>query len=422
MTHETPQSTRADSPQLMAGAARTDITPSDLKALNPIGGGDFEGVHDRLFLRALVLDDGLTRLVLVATDLIEVGDMAPVRRRIEAELGVPTAQVLITASHTHSAPRLGRVSPGALAHDGGEESRLYSERVYDVMVEAVGSAIASLRPARMAHGAGHADVNVNRDCYVNGKWTLGFNADGPSDKAVNVVAFFDDDDSVIGLIMNYPVHSVVTLGSKQISGDLAGAAAARVERILGGSAVALWTLSSVGDQNPRIQLGFPGEFTSDQVDAAWAASDAQGLVVGAEVVRVVQGLRGREGSLRFRAVERVLAMPVKRGVDVMDTMKQADVSTVDLRLIAFGLGSIAIAGVNGEVTTTVAQRLKRSSPSSTTVLISMANDRIGYLPDDESFVRGTFEANGSPIAQGHAESAIVGDLSDMVRSVMLGPA
>ena len=401
---------------LHAGAAKADITPADLTALNPMGGGSFTGVHDPLFLRAIVLSDGAEEAALVSCDLIEAGDMTDVRKRIERELGIPYGHIFITATHSHNAPRIGLVSPGSLAHGGGPEVAAYTEHVYDTMVETLRQARASARPARFGLGAGTADVNVNRDEYADGRWRLGYNPEGPSDKTVWVVKFEALDGAPIAVLINYAVHSTVTLGTKEISGDLAGAAARHVERHLGGEVVAVWTPGPLGDQAPRVCLErAPGEAPA----FAYQAMEAQGLLVGAEVVRVARSVTKLSSAGRVRAADRVISCPVKRGVDVMEDMRQEDVPFVDLRLGLILLGQIALVGVSGEVVTRICQRLRRESPQASTILISIVNDRIGYIADDEAYDRPTHEVNGSPVRRGYAENAIVSGAIDMINAMAL---
>jgi neutral ceramidase len=101
--------TMAASPEdagLRAGAAAVNITPP---LGEPIVGGfhpyPATHVHDELDARCLVLDDGSTKLALVVCDLLgihrSVSDEA--RRLIMAETGIPVENVLISATHTHSA-------------------------------------------------------------------------------------------------------------------------------------------------------------------------------------------------------------------------------------------------------------------------------------------------------------------------------
>ncbi|MCW2607589.1 MAG: hypothetical protein JWO60_2282 [Frankiales bacterium] len=90
---------------LRAGAAQVDITPklggTTLGYVRPDMAVD--GVHTRLTGRALVLEDGDTRVALLATDLGFPLDKDKVVARV-ADLGYTHATVLYTGTHTHSGP------------------------------------------------------------------------------------------------------------------------------------------------------------------------------------------------------------------------------------------------------------------------------------------------------------------------------
>jgi hypothetical protein len=102
----------------------------------------------------------------------------------------------------------------------------------------------------------------------------------------------------------------------------------------------------------------------------------------------------------------------------MDDMKQEDVPFVNLRLSLLLLNQIALTGVSGEVVTSIYWRLKKESPLTSTILISITNDRIGYIPEDAAFDRSTHEVNGCPILRGYAEDAIVTGLTSMIESAL----
>ena len=91
---------------LLAGAARVDITPQDVTGLTNLWRTPFDGVHDHIFVRALVVDNGINCAAIVAADLVEFGDTSRVREQIEKEIGIPTEHIIITASHDHNAPGL----------------------------------------------------------------------------------------------------------------------------------------------------------------------------------------------------------------------------------------------------------------------------------------------------------------------------
>src|SRR5690606_29223876 len=62
-------------------------------------------VHDELHARSLVLDDGTTKLALVVCDLLGLHRSLSIeaRRLIEQATGIPPENVMISATHTHSA-------------------------------------------------------------------------------------------------------------------------------------------------------------------------------------------------------------------------------------------------------------------------------------------------------------------------------
>lgn len=94
-----------DPGQLKAGAAQVDITPklggTTLGYVRPDMSVD--GVHTRLTGRALVLQDGDSKVALLATDLGFPLDKDDVIARV-ADLGYTHANVLYTGTHTHSGP------------------------------------------------------------------------------------------------------------------------------------------------------------------------------------------------------------------------------------------------------------------------------------------------------------------------------
>jgi hypothetical protein len=408
------------------GAAKVDITPKDLTSLNPMGGKTFAGVHDPIYARALVLESGKNLVAMVTLDLIEAGDTSEVRKRIAKELGIPFDHIMISATHDHSAPRLGDVTPGALAHGGGQESAAYTRMVNGEIVEALRAAKAALQPATFGLKTGSADINVNRDQYTAKGWQMGVDPDRPSTKTVWVMKFQNAAGEPIAILINYAVHSTATLGANLVSGDIAGAAERYVEQHDGDKVVALWTMGPAGDQNPRFATfgfggppGTPPRSAKDAEEisqAGFEAMDAQGFMVGAEVVRVTKLIQAATSTVRLEADERVFSCPVKQGVNQMADMKQAAAVTVPIRLSLIMLNQVALVGVSGEVVTNIYTHLMKSSPLADTIMVTIANDRIGYIADDAAYDTPYFEVNGTPAARGCAENGIVDGLVGMIDS------
>ena len=400
--------------QLLAGAAKVDITPQDLTGLTNLWRNPFDGVHDRIYLRALVVDNGIHTAAIVASDLLEYGDTTVVRDRVTQEVGIPADHIIITASHAHNTPRVGSVSPGATAYKGGPATQAYTKVIYDQIVAVVQQAKAALQPARVGIGTGQAAVNTNRDEYTTEGWKLGVNPNGPSDKTVWVVKFETTSGDPIAILMNYAVHAVV-LGPDNtlVSGDLAGVAERYVEQYYDDKVVALWTIGAAGDQNPKY-MSWDTTYSQKDREPGYPLMNALGQIVGEEVVRVAAQIDRMTPMARIEAEGKVIscpAAPPKRrrgGKDV------PQVDSLDIYLGLVMINHIAITSVSGEVATNIYYHLRKDSPFTHTMMITMANDRIGYIIEDAAYETPTFEALGTPLQPGTAEKAIVHGLVDMM--------
>jgi len=93
-----------------------------------------------------------------------------------------------------------------------------------------------------------------------------------------------------------------------------------------------------------------------------------------------------------------------------------DASPVEIRLGLLRVGDVMIGAVNAEVFNPIAQRLKRESPFKATMMATLTNGaaRSGYIPDDESFGKYTFEVLSSRLQPGCAESSIVNGILTLI--------
>jgi hypothetical protein len=388
---------------LGAGAARVDITPPKDAAL-PMSGyagrGPHQGIHDNIYVRALVLDDGAARAAIVSCDII--GFPEPVWNalagRIEKEAGIRRENLLLAGVHTHGAP-----TPGPA--DGNP----YLARLHDSIVEAVRQAAANLKPARIGYGAGRASVNTNRVARsAQGGWMLGVNPEGVSDKTVAVVKVEGGAGEPIALLVNYPVHgTVMGQRNQMISGDLPGAASRFIERQPGPPAVALWTSGAAGDQNA---IYGPGD-NFGQVDIL-------GRILAEEALRVAGEIKTLARA-PIHGAQKVVSCPGQRAPKGASPARDLniqfeDAPPVNIRLSLVTVGNIAFGGVSGEVPTRIGERLKKESPLARTMMPTHCNGSSGYLPDDESYQRVSYEITSSRVKPGCAESAIVNGLVEMM--------
>jgi neutral ceramidase len=417
--------------QLRAGAAKVDVTPAE-NALPP----SYEGILDRIHSRAIVIDDGTALAALISVDAGAVPDAIwlEVTRQLERELGIPTDNVLLTATHTHSVPR----------QDVGP----YTDKI----VESVRLAKGRLTSARVGYGTGVSYLNVNRNIIdpQTRRWWEGPNYEGPSDKTVAVIAFEDQRGEPIAVYYNYAMHAVTVGQLDMVSGDAPGSASKYIEDSFDGNVVALWSSGAAGDQNPiyfqqtyelrairvkdyaergiDISNAMPpgGEGLNRQDPAVARLMNQQkqmilsmGQFLGEEVLHVMRGMDRTEAAIRIAGRHTIVSCPGRERTNAGRAGfpgEYREAGPVEIRLGLLELGDIAIGTVNAEVFNPIAQRLKRESPRARTMLATLTNGvaRSGYIPHDAGFGMYTFEVLSSRLQPGCAESAIVNGLLDLL--------
>ncbi len=243
--------TKAENPthQLRAGVALSDITTDASDA----------PIHDRLYAKALVLDDGKTRLALITLDVTAIGGreisrnalpdvtqvfLPALRARIQQDLDIPALNVLVNASHTHP--------PGRMLCD----DRQQIERTFD----AVRRAAANLTPVTFGAGAGHEDrLTMNRTLRLkNGRhWTIRHANPcppddlvagvGPLDPQIGILRFDRLDGTPLAVVYNFASHLLFGDLQGRITADFPGVASKRIEQALGHGATAFFLQGAAGD-------------------------------------------------------------------------------------------------------------------------------------------------------------------------------
>ncbi|HUU28695.1 MAG TPA: neutral/alkaline non-lysosomal ceramidase N-terminal domain-containing protein [archaeon] len=409
--------------QLLAGAARVNITPA--KSIKMAGYGSrkegFKGVHDSLFARAIVVDDGQTRGAIVAVDVVMIPPkmLQNVAPRLEREAGIKPDLLLLMAIHTHGGPALPypddhpRQSRPDTEYKAPEPAQLaYVSTLEDKIVAMTKQAAAALQPAQVGYGEGRANVNMNRRAErAEGGYWLGLNPDGPSDKTVAVVKFTTLQGEPIAILFNYGVHGTV-LGSKNylITGDLPGVASQFVEKKYGDRFPVLFTSGAAGDQSPLYDVEVFDNFIGSLGSLAH--------ILGREVYRVAENEIIPDHGARVYGAQKTVSCPGKKLVGgfshAPEGPRYEDTDPVEIRLSVLAVNHIIFAGVSGEVFCRIALRLKEESPYRYTMMLTHCNGRCGYIPDDDAYDKPSYEIQASRFKKGCAENAIVNGILELI--------
>jgi neutral ceramidase len=233
---------------LKAGASAADITPQDSQFLYgyPYVERYSTGVHDPLYSSALYLSNEQAEVMFIANDGIFAGKQVTqrARKRIADAVGIPTCNIMITATHTHSAPNT--VDYVSCENDPvvPKADRGYIQIFEDGIVAAALEAYRKAQPAQVglaiADGTG---VGTNRR-----------DPSGPADPQVPVLMVkAADDDEWIACMLVYSMHpTVLHEDSKLASGDFPGMTRLYLQRhVLGEDCPVLYHTGPEGNQSPR---------------------------------------------------------------------------------------------------------------------------------------------------------------------------
>lgn len=364
---------------MRAGVAKADITP-------PIGGPMYgygargtdvsEGVHDPLYAKALVLDDGETRLAIVTLDLgsFTHENTANVKAIVKEKTGIEN--VLCVASHTHSGPRA--------TDDFPSEKDPWIRDAEKKIADAIVRASKNMKRARLSMAQGEVREGHNRRMITTeGKVVMLWgNRDrvptSPVDYELNVIRVERRRGKPIATLVNFQCHPVV-LGPENllISADYPGVFMDEVEAAIGGQC--MFMQGAAGDINPFWDKTPPSEGAFEQVEI-------MGRAVAKEVLRVSENTIPFHPDAKISFHTEVVPLAARKDVSREEPKYMAEINTV---LIGHDL---AIGAFPGEFFVEHGLALKQRSPFNNTIFVGYTNDALGYFPTIKACTQGGYGA------------------------------
>lgn len=407
----------APAQEYRAGVARADITPSGPIWLAGYGNRNkpSEGVDHPLSMKALALQQGSDApLLLISADIIGFPKALAqaITQRIEKELKLPRAHVLLAASHTHTGPVIATNLEGMfdLKDKDGTAVLAYAKLLEAKAVETAVAAVKALATAKLSFGQGRATFAMNRRVFRTGGVNFGSNPDGPVDFDVPVLRIEGADGKVRAIVFGYACHCTTLTGNHyRISGDWAGFAQDHLERAHPG-ATALFVTGCGADANPEPRGNLE-------------MSREHGLELAGAVTQAMRGTRTPlAGPLRaaFEEVELPFAPPpsadeFKKRLDDKNPFVRRHASRQLERLAkdgklpssypcpvqAWQFGKeLTLVTLGGEVVVDYALRLKREHRGSALWVAAYCNDTFAYVPSVRILLEGGYEADFNLIYYG----------------------
>lgn len=390
-----------------AAVVKVDITPDNAQMLLGYQARQSTGVHDRIYHRILLLDDGKTQFCLVSSDicLVSPSHYDQLAAKLKSRYGIDPLNMWWAATHTHAAPEVGPAGLPAVflgERYKHEFDRQYAALVDQKLLDGIAQARQKLAPARLGIGWGHANANINRRAReLDGKTSLGLNPDGPVDRKIGLLRLEQADGSLLALVANYAIHGTVLNGQNLlISGDAPGVVAAYVEEKTGAPLLfingAAGNIAPIYSGYPTPQAGHLNQFRillGDRILEAGkritATSDQVSLQTGALVVETPRksNLDWPQELERYSrttpAGEKLIRLPVR----FLKINEQTVIWSAPLELFC-------------EVSNEVRDR----SPFANTFYFGYTNGWLGYLLAEEEIKYGGYETSVSPYAPGAART------------------
>lgn len=404
-------------PTFRAAVSKIDITPDAPQQLLGYQARKSTGVHDRIHHRALVLDDGDTRFVLVSSDICVISptEYDLVARRLQEELNIPPEHFWWSLTHTHSAPELG--PPGLPEAFMGERythqyDKEYTAATEQKLVDAVAEAIHNLEPARLSVGWGHSNANINRRARnAEGRTFLGLNPDLPVDRRIGMLRIERPDQSPLAIIANYAIHGTVIGGQcTLISGDAPGIVADYVEKETG--ATLLFINGAAGNIAP-IYSTQPGPDRLGEFIP----------LLGDRILEANQKMSAAGADVTLQAGGITVQTPRREGLKwptYMDDYTGQNAAgewmvKMPIRFLKINQ-DIAIWSAPVELFCEISNEIRNRSPFPYTFYFGYTNGWLGYLMTDEEIPFGGYETTVTPFKPGAAR-----DLVQAVMGYLEGP-
>jgi neutral ceramidase len=424
--------------QVRAGAAAVEITPPPgIPMAGYYSERGARGIHDDLFAKALVFEQGDTRAALVALDLIAAPrDLVfDARAAIERICRVPGANVMISATHSHTGPIVDTKN-----RFGGQSDLVKSYRASlpARIADAVRQAESRLAPVTLSTARGReTSIAFNRRFHMK-DGSIGWNPGkrnplilkpaGTIDPDVPVLYFETADKKPVATYVNYAVH-LDNIGEPLISADMPATLSRCLSDFKGPEMVTLFTAGCCGDVN--------------HIDVHWKEAQSgfsnparMGIILAGEVLRTWPRLQPVEtASLRIKSttvslplaelidgdVEKARATVARMSgevskrppfMEMVEAFKVLDVAEqngkpheAEVQVIALGK-EVAWVSLPGEVFTELGLAIKQDSPFPNTIIAELANGLLGYIPSRRAYAQGNYEVVSARCAAGAGERLV----------------
>ena len=456
----------ADDP-LKIGVAQVEITPP---LGFPMAGYYTErlatGTLNPLWAKAIVFGQGETQAAWVVCDLtgIAVDLSTAVRQRASKATGIPVANIVVSGTHSHTAPDYYRalydhLTPaGEIFTDVQRERSAYAGRLIDSIAQAIVDAHAAAQPVKLWSGSAEQATPVSfcrrfvmRDgsvrTWVGLKHPEAIRSAAPIDPEIGLLEVRRADDNVTtGMISNFALH-LDTVGGSQWSADYPYAIEQTLREAIGPDVISLFGTGCCGDINHADPTGAPRRSAAEIGNALGATITAARphltpvesprLQVNSRIVPLwleevspIEVQHSLELIKLVRSGQKIEFFDHVRAYKqlVLDQLIHTTPHPESTGLISLGISrtwngigesipaevtvvtlgtDVALVFLPGEVFSELGRSIKQASPFQTTLVVELSQcvESI-YIPNRHAYAGGGYEVANSLVQPGSGERLV----------------
>ncbi len=388
-----------------AAVVKKNITPEKPQWLRGYNPRISTGIHDSIYHRIVVLDDGHTRFILASSDICTFSPVFydDVASEIESRFNINPLNFWWSLTHTHSAPEVatgyGSILYPVMANrrkqaDEHEKDPAYTLMMKQKLLDGIDEALKSLVPARLAVTWGYSQANINRRAIdADSKASLGMNPDGPVDRKIGILKINHEKGEPLAVIANYPVHGTVMGGQSQvISGDAPGIVAEYFEEKTGAPLLfingAAGNIAPIYSVYPNPHAGHLSQFK---------------VLLGDKILNACRQISHATADVTIRTERLIVETKQHPALDLPEDMgNYSRTSGSGEKLIRLPVRilrineDVAIWSAPVELFCEISNNIRSSSPYPYTFYFGYTNGVMGYLVSENEYQYGGYEPAVSP--------------------------
>jgi hypothetical protein len=317
-----------------------------------------QGIHDDIWARVMIVDDGRTRIAIVGLDAVGFlhDEVVDIRKALPEDLDID--YTIVCSTHNHEGPDLVGIW-GESPFKSGVDAE-YMEYVKDNTVTAIQRAVENLRPAKLRFA---------QDLENGANFVMDTRLPEEMDPGIRIIQAIDlEADTTLGSLISWGNHPE-TLWSDNllISSDFPHYIRESVEKGInrngkvlaeGLGGIAVYISSSVGGlMTTRPSFSIPDPFTGENLSGAtFEKTEAQGQQIGLLVLNALKSDKVVEiEKANINLIAKTISIPLENnnfklgfalGVINHGTMGWMNVRT---EVSAFKIGPASFITVPGEI-------------------------------------------------------------------------